>query len=132
MADQETTKAAWIAYLKTKTALVALLNSSLQIKELQWQGDEFLYPAVRVSVDYMPSINGCGPDDILVDIDIFSEEKSSKQAVHIGAVLQGILQKKPFTQNGLKFSMVWVEKIDKPVRDPLAWKVSMHIKGLVS
>ena len=130
--DQETTQAAWIAYLKSKTALVALLDNSLPIKKLQWQGDEFLYPAVRVSVDYMPSVNGCGPDDIDVYIDIFSEEKSSKEAVHIAATLQGILQKKPFTQNGLKFPMVWVKKIDKPFRDIFAWKVSMHIKGLVN
>jgi hypothetical protein len=131
-ADQETTQAAWIAYLKSRTTLVAALDNSLQIKELQFQGDTFLYPAVRVSVDYMPSINGCGPDDIEVDIDIFSEEKSSKEAVHIAAILMGLLQKKTFTQNGLKFPMIWVEKIDKPFRDIFAWKVSMHIKGLVS
>lgn len=132
MADQETTKAAWIAYLKSKTALVALLDNALQIKELQWQGDEFLYPAVRVSVDYFPSIEGCGPDDIDVKIKVFSEQKSSKEVVHIGAVLQSILHKHPFSQNGLKFPMVNVQKIENPERTPLAWELEVPIKGLVS
>lgn len=130
MANQETVQEAWIAYLKSKTALVALLDNSLQIKQLQWQGDEFLYPAVRVSVDYMPSVNGCGPDDVDVFIDVFSEEKSAKEVLHISATLQSILQKKPFTQNGINFPLVWVKKIDKPVRDIYAWKSTLHIKAL--
>ena len=130
MANQETVQEAWIAYLKSKTALVSLLDNALQIKQLQWQGDEFLYPAVRVSVDYMPSVNGCGPDDVDVFIEVFSEEKSAKEVLHISATLQGILQKKPFTQNGINFPLVWVKKIDKPVRDIYAWKSTLHIKAL--
>lgn len=130
MADIETAQAAWVAYLKSKTQLVALLDSSLQIKEQQWQGDEFKYPAVRVAVDYFPSINGCGPDDIDVTVDVFSEQKSSKEAAHIAAVLQSILHKHPFTQNGVKFPMVNVQKIQKPFRDIFAWKVSVPVKGL--
>ena len=130
--DNETTAAAWIAYLKSKPQLVSLLDSSLQIKQNQWQGDEFLYPAVRFAVDYYPSVNGCGPDDIDVFIDVFSTEKSDKQAVHIAAVLDAILQKHPFTQNGLKFPLVWVKEIKKPFRDIFAWKSSLIIKGLVN
>lgn len=132
MADGETTQAAWISYLKSQTQLVALLDSSLQIKENQWQGDEFKYPAVRLYIDYMPSVNGCGPDDIDVTIDVFSEEKSSKQVAHISAVLQSILQKHPFTQNGIKFPLVWVKKVDKPIRDIYAWRSCLHIKGLAN
>lgn len=132
MPDIETTQAAWIAYLKSKTQLVSLLDSSLQIKEQQWQGDEFKYPAIRVAVDYFPSVNGCGTDDIDVMIDVFSEEKSSKQAAHIAAVLQSILHKHPLSQNGVKFPMVNVQKIQKPFRDIFAWKVSVPIKGLAN
>lgn len=132
MPDGESVQASWVAYLKSQLNLVALLDSSLQIKELQWQGTEFLYPAVRVSVDYMPSVNGCGPDDIEVFIDVFSEQKSSKQAAHITAVLQSTLQKKPFTQNGIKFPLVWVKKVDRPYRDIFAWRSSLYIKGLAN
>lgn len=131
MADGETSQAAWVAYLKSKTQLTTLLANSGQIKETQWQGDEYVYPAVRVHIDYYPSINGCGPDDIDVFIDVFSEQKSSKQAAHISAVLQSILQKKPFTQNGIQFPMVWVKKVNKPNHDdPGVWQSSLEIKGL--
>lgn len=130
MSDGEHVQASWIAYLKSKSAVTSLLSASNQIKETQWQGDDFTYPAIRVSVDYEPSINGCGPDDIEVTIEVFSEEKSSKQAAHLAGVLQGILQKKPFTSLGVNFPMVWVKKVDKPFRDIYAWKSVLHIKGL--
>jgi hypothetical protein len=130
MADGETVQASWVAYLKSKTALVSLLDSSLQIKEGQWQGDSFLYPAVRISVDYEPSIISCGPDDIEVTIEVFSEQKSSKEAAHIAAVIQGIIDRHPFTYLGIKFPFVWVKKVDKPFRDIYAWKSVVHIKGL--
>jgi len=130
--DNETAQSSWIAYLKSKPQLTALLSSSLQVKETQYQGDQFDYPAVRVAIDYYPSVNGCGPDDIDVFIDVFSAEKSSKEAAHISAVLLSILQKHPFTQNGIKYPMVWVKEIKKPVRDIFAWKSCLVIKGLVN
>lgn len=132
MPDNETAQSAWVAYLKSKSQLTALLSSSLQVKETQYQGDQFDYPAVRVAVDYFPSVNGCGTDKIDVYIDVFSAEKSSKEAAHISAVLDSILQKHPFEQNGIKFPMVWVKEIKKPVRDIYAWKSSLLIKGLAN
>ena len=132
MPDGETAQSAWIAYLKSKPQLTSLLSSSLQVKETQWQGDEYTYPAVRVSIDYFPSVNGCGPDDIDVFIDVFSEQKSSKEAAHISAVLQSLLQKHPFTQNNVKFPMVWVKEVKKPIRDIYAWKSQVVIKGLAN
>ena len=39
---------ALIERLKANTALVALLGTADQIKETEWQGAEFTYPAVRV------------------------------------------------------------------------------------
>jgi hypothetical protein len=130
MSSGEAVQASWIAYLKSKTSLTSLLSASNQIKETQWQGDSFTYPAIRVSVDYEPSVLGCGPDNIEVTIEVFSEEKSSKQAAHIATVIQGILQKKPFTSLGVNFPMVWVKKVDKPFRDVYAWKSVVHVKGL--
>jgi len=130
MANGEMVQASWIGYLKSKTSITSLLQNAGQVKETQWQGDEFSYPAIRVSVDYSPSVLGCGPDDIDVTIEIFSEQKSSKEAAHIAAVIQGILQKKPFTFLGVNFPLVWVKKVDKPFRDIYAWKSVMYIKGL--
>jgi hypothetical protein len=132
MVDTETLQASWIAYLKSQPSLVALLDSSLEIKEYEYQADHFKYPGVRVSVDHFPSVISCNPDNIDVFIDVFSEEKSSKQAAHIAAVLTSILQKHVFTQNGIKYSMVWVKEVKRPVRDIYAWKSCLLIKGLAN
>ncbi len=133
MPSGEDTQVAWIAYLRSKPQVTSLLaGGANEIKELEWQGEVFSYPNIRVSVDYYPSVNGCGPDDFDLYIDVFSEEKSSKQAVHIAEVLQNLLHKKPFTQSGVKFPMVWVKKVDRPDRDIFAWRSTLHIKGLAN
>lgn len=134
MPDGETVQSAWISYLKSLPQVTALLinGGADEIRETQWQGDVFRYPNIRVQVDYMPSILNCGPDDIDVFIEIFSEQKSSKEVAHIAAVLTGLLRRVQFSQNGLKFPMVEIEKIEHPVRDELAWKSVIKIKGLVN
>jgi len=123
----ETFKAAWIASLKSKPTLLALLSTSGDIKETQWQGSDFIYPAVRVSVDFMPSVNRCGPDDADVEIKVYSEEKSSKQSVHIANVIYGLYHGHPFTAAGVMFNTVIVKKIDKPMRSIFAWETCVKI-----
>lgn len=123
-------QAGWIADLKSRPTVIALLPNGTgeEIRECEYQSDKFVYPNIRVGIDYMPSINGCGPDDADVTIEIFSEEKSTKQAVHIASVIQGLYNKIPFTApNGVKFSTVWVKKIDKPQRSIYAWVTTMKI-----
>jgi len=132
MADALTTWEAYLAYLKSQPLLTNLLANNSQVKESQFQGDVFSYPAVRLYIDYHPSINGCGVDTADIYIDIFSEEKSSKQSQNIASVLENLLQKKQFTQNGIKFPMNWVKDVIHPKRDIYAWKSCLNIKALVN
>lgn len=131
-ATPETFKSAWIASLKAQPTLTALLSATGEIKETQWQGTDFDYPAVRVALDFMPSINRCGPDDAEVEIEIFSAEKSSKQAAHIASVIFELYHGHPFTSNGIMFSTVIVRKVHKPDRDVYAWmsKVVIFCQGV--
>jgi hypothetical protein len=131
MPNNETVQGAWVAYLKSKSQITSLVAAS-QIKELEWQGQDFVYPGIRVSVDYYPSINGCGTDNFDVYLDVWSEQKSSLEAQHIAGALESLLNKHPFSQNGVKFPMVWVYKISKADRDIYGWKSSLHIKGLAN
>jgi hypothetical protein len=129
IATDETFKAAWIASLKSKPTLTALLLSpgATEIRETQWQGSDFDYPAVRVAVDFMPSINRCGPDDGDITIEVFSAEKSSKQATHIASVIQQLYHGHPFTSAGIMFNTVIVRKVHKPIRSIYAWMVKIDI-----
>ena len=125
----EAFQAAWIADLKSKAQIIALLpdGTGEEIRECEYQSDKFSYPNIRVGLDYMPSINGCGPDNAEILIDVFSEEKSSKEATHIASIIQGLYHKRSFSRNGVKFNVVIVEKINRATRSIYAWQVRMKI-----
>lgn len=124
-------KAAFLAYLKSKSSLVSLLAAAGSIKESQWQGEDFVYPAVRISLTFKPSINGCGPDDAEFIIENFSEQKSSKEAENMSSVETAFLHKKPFTQNGLKFPIVVVENVAKADASIYGWKSQVTVRTQV-
>lgn len=128
-ASQESVQADWIASLKSKPQITSLLvkGGAEEIRECEYQSTQFEYPNIRVGVDYMPSIEGCGPDDADVYIEIFSEEKSSKQASHIAGVIQNLYHKIPFSINGRRYSTVVVRKIIKQDRSIYAWVVKVPI-----
>ena len=65
MIDNDDIQAGLVAYLKAQTTtIVALLDSSGEIKEDQWQGTTFLYPAVRVDLGpQLPKAN-CDAADV--------------------------------------------------------------------
>lgn len=123
-------QAAMIAYLKSKSAITSLLPSSSEIRESFWQSTDFSYPNVRVCVDFMPSINGCGPDKADVTIENFSEEKSSREAELLSAAESKILHKHPFSIQiqlpnqspvTVKFPIVVVARTDKAERSIYGW-----------
>ena len=72
-------QAAVISYLKASPTITSQMTgiSGTEIRETQWQGSDFVYPALRVYVDFMPSINGCGVDSAHICIEVHAEEKSS-------------------------------------------------------
>ena len=117
---------AWIASLKAQPTFSSGTFPK-EIREAEWQGTDFDYPNIRVGLDYMPTINGCGPDTADVYIDIFAEDKSSKQASTIASAIIALYHKIPFTSNGIRFSTVVVRKINAPERSIYAWMTRIHI-----
>lgn len=119
---------AWIADLKSRPEITALhANFPAEIRETEYQSTEFTYPSIRVSLDFKPSIEGCGPEDADVYLEVFSEEKSSKQATTIGSTIYELYHKIPFTSNGIRFSTVIVREVSKPDRSIYAWLSKIHI-----
>jgi hypothetical protein len=117
---------AWIADLKTRTSLVALSsNFPLEIREAEWQGTDFTYPNIRVSLDFMPT--QCGPQDADIYLEVFSDQKSSELATIISSKLVELYHNKPFTSNGIHFSTVIVRKVTHPDRSIYAWVSKVHI-----
>lgn len=129
MRDSTDIIAAMLAYLKAQNSLVSLLTSgdAGQIKEDHWQGTEFTFPAIRLAVDWFPSINGCGLDKADWIIEVFSESKSSKDANDISGTITKILHKHPFVSNGIKFPVVVVTKVVKAERSLYGWKSQINL-----
>lgn len=128
----ETFKASWIADLKSQSSLTSLVGD--EIRETEYQSTEWVYPSIRVSLTFRPSINRCGPDDADVEIEVYSEEKSSKESVHISSLIYELYHGKPFQKLGIKFNTVIVREIVKPDRTIFAWmsKVKIYCQGVGS
>lgn len=126
-ATPETFQSAWIADLKAQPTIVSLLPGGTgdEIREAEWQGTDFDYPNVRVGLDFIPT--ECGPESADVLIEVFSDEKSSKDAAHIASIIYELYHKIPFTRNGVRFSTVIVKKVERPNRSIMAWNAKVHI-----
>lgn len=85
-----------ITKLKSITTVTPLLPEGQSgIKELQWQGDTFQYPAVRLDLEAneyeFDEQEMCGLYKIEFSIFVFSQERSSKQASQIKGLLETAL-----------------------------------------
>ena len=107
---------ALIERLKADTALVALLGTADQIKETEWQGAAFVYPAVRVENTVKPNMAYCPPDDVDITIFCLSEQKSSKQCSKVAAAVAKVFHNKrgETATNGVKFVFSCVTSITYP------------------
>lgn len=83
--------------LKSFQDLVSMLGERHQIKEMQWQGTDFVYPAIRVTNVIFPSEDGCGADTSEILISVYSEQKSSKQCSEISGKIASLLHNTSFT-----------------------------------
>lgn len=124
-ATPETFKEAWLADLKSRASIVALVGD--EIRETEYQSTDWTYPNIRVSLAFRPSKIYCGPEDADVDLEVFSAEKSSKQATHIASELLTLYHGKPFESNGIRFNAVVVREVTKPDRSIYAWVTIVKI-----
>lgn len=127
-------QAAFISHLKAQPSLTSQMTgvSGTEIREYQWQGADFVYPAVRIYVDVYPSLNGCGVDNATVCIEVYSEQKSSMEAKSIASTLVDLLHKTRFKANGLDFPMVRVKSTDRADRSIYAWVCRVNLEVLVN
>ena len=140
MISDEVIQAAIIAKLKSFTTLTALLAEGVSgIKEYQWQGDTFKYPAVRLDLEsngYTFDANGqCTSQDIEFSLYFYSEEKSSKQCSQLKGITINLLVGKGFTQNGLRFSELRLERggnIPAMREDEHTWRSQVKLNSMVT
>lgn len=83
MIPNDDIQAGVIAKLKANSTLVSTLNSQNEIKEAQYQGTAFLYPAVRVQIGTQTVDRRspfCSFGFLPFTVRVYSEQKSSQEA----------------------------------------------------
>jgi hypothetical protein len=83
----EVIQAGLIARLKTYPSPTGAFTNSTEIRELGWQGDEFVYPNIRLDLEdnryYFDEQKRCQLQEVEWSIYVFSEQRSSKQSSQI-------------------------------------------------
>lgn len=110
MIGDEVIQAGIIARLKTYPTPTGAFTNSSEIRELEWQGDEFVYPNIRLDLednrDYFDEQERCSLQYIEFSVYVFSESRSSKQASQIKSEIIDFLKGRGWTNltHNVKFS----------------------------
>jgi hypothetical protein len=92
-----------VADLLAYTTLTGLLASATEIREDQYQGTVFHYPAVRVAIlnqTYIPDREQCDHALVAFSVRCYTEEASSKAADILAGVVNGRLHRRNFHGTG--------------------------------
>lgn len=129
MISDEVFQADIIAKLKSITSVTALLPEQASgIKESQWQGDTFQYPAVRLDLErsgyYFDEQERCSLYRLEFSIYVFSQERSSKQCSQITGLIENAMTSTGFTGiSGTHYQRVKLEdKVSAFRQDEHTWR----------
>lgn len=116
-------QAALIAYLKANANIVASLDAGAEeIREDQWQSDQFVYQNIRVRLIDNTPLETCNMSRIEVSFMVFSEEQSSQQADTIAGIIKDELRDTSFTSNSIGFSSTIIRLVPANRQDTLTWR----------
>ena len=134
MISDELIQADIIAKLKTITSVTSLLGDGVSgIKELQWQGDTFTYPCVRLELEetsyYFDEQEMCMLYEVKFSIYFFSQERSSKQSSVIKGLVENSLTGIGFTGTNAKYARLRLTDNVPAVReDERTWRTQLSYK----
>jgi hypothetical protein len=126
MLSPDTVQAALVAVLKANGTLVGALAGPDSIKEAQWRGTTFDYPAVRVDItDMRPQGNGACAEQWLAvagAIIVFSKIDSSVECMTVLGLVQNAIQRRRLAGAGLTSLDLRVEFVVYPYREGNIWR----------
>ena len=140
MISNNIVQAAIITFLKSKVAITSLLvdNAGVphpeEIREVEWQGDTFAYPNIRVDLGTQTDVimeNNCNIWNINFSILVFSEMYSSKEANVILGVIANIMNKFSITSGGVHFVRVICTLVPAIRRDERTWRSELICRSSI-
>jgi hypothetical protein len=127
MISPNVVQAAIVALLKADAPLVAgLAGDPARIKEADWRGTGFDYPAVRVDItDMRPTGNGnCSEQRLGVTgaIIVYSKVDSSAEAAQVLGLVENAIQQKHLSGAGMGSQVLRPFQTNFPYRDNDIWR----------
>jgi hypothetical protein len=123
-----------ITKLKSITSVTIILPEGANgIKELQWQGDTFQYPAVRLDLEdcgyEFDEQEECGLYFAEFSVYVFSEERSSKQCSTIKGLLENALTGLGWTGTNARYNRLRLaENIPAIRQDERTWRSQLRYR----
>lgn len=128
---------AWITKSKANTNITAQVSAA-EVREDSWKGTDFAYPNIRVKMgDLTPAARNadCNTFHSMVSIQVFGEQKSSKQTDDIAGVIATEYVGTTFTINGVRVYGITLESLSPATpleNDPNSWVASANFNTMVS
>lgn len=124
-----------VTYLKAQGTLVSYLANSGQVKEDQWQGTSFTYPAVRVAITSQTPQNGsldCSLSNLIFSIWVFTEDASSKNCDKICGEVNKLLHRKQ-VQGVVNLFSISSTSLDSATRqDERTWVSQAQFRAMLT
>lgn len=131
MIPNDEIQAALLDYAKSKSSITGALTDSDEIREDQWQGREFSYPAVRIRLIANRSLE-CN-QEIEFAWQVFSENSSSQQADDICGIINDEFHRKSFVSNGIRFTGVLCSNLVPAIRiDERTWRAESLMEATMA
>jgi hypothetical protein len=125
-----------VAYLKTISAIYSLLITEdnltglIEIREDQWQGDNFVYPNIRVRM--ISNTPDCPGSDFTVSFMAFSQDYSSWEADKIAGIISTSLNETSFIKNGVAIYLRTTSLLPAVRSDIHTWRAECLMLGRAS
>lgn len=121
MISNATIQKALIAKLKANSALTTLLGGDTEVREQQWQGRDFTYPAIRVNlIQQLPmfSMDPCSWFSLTFSVYSLSEDRSSYEADALASAVNDALHEKGWSEesDGFRFHKIRSIGLNSAVR----------------
>ena len=125
-------QAALLAYIRTKATITAVITSA-EMREDQWQGTTFTYPAIRIRmISNVPSSMQCNYNNISLSFLVFTEDASSQNADRIAGIISQALHDRSFSSNNIAFYLKTTNLIPAIRSDKTTWRSEVMMNGIVS
>lgn len=139
MIGDEVIQAGIIARLKTYPTATGAFTNSAEIRELEWQGDEFVYPNIRLDLednrDYFNEQERCQLQEVEFSVYIFSEQRSSKECSQIKSEIINYIKGRGWTNitHNIRFSPPrLIENIPTIRESERVWRAQARFSSKVS